>query len=556
MSTRVVTAAIKRANGAAWPGAEVRFRLVDDAFTLDPDASYPITEVVGITDSDGALSVTLAADLAMAWRVRLPDGETFQIYVPFGDGEPVTLETLRATYDGVEPAQLPSLTGPQGPTGPTGPAWDAWQGSWDTDATYAPNDVVAYEGSSYICVAAADTDDGPPPDEPGLWELVAAKGETGETGATGATGAQGETGPQGETGATGATGPGWDAWRGPWDTDASYEPLDAVQYGGATYICVAAADASDGPPDVETALWDLVAAQGAAGEMGGPDASVDGEIALFDGVSGAELKRATGTGLVKVTSGVFGTATAGSDYLAPAAITNMLETTDIGVSVQAYDSDLDDWAGKSAPSGDVVGTSDEQTLTNKTLTTPTISGTGFSNAQHAHTGASSGGALDAAAIASGTLATARLGGGTASSSTYLRGDQTWDSPSAALAGGIVFSVGSTEASASPATGARDYVYIPFACTITGWTMLADQAGDAVVDVWKDTYANALPTNADSIAGSEKPTLSSAAKNQDTSLSTWTTSVSAGDVLGFEVESASDVLKLTVVLHISRTVTVS
>lgn len=34
-----------------------------------------------------------------------------------------------------------------------------------------------------------------------------------------------------------------------------------------------------------------------------------------------------------------------------------------------------------------------QTLTNKTLTTPTISGTGFTNAQHAHTGASSGGEL-------------------------------------------------------------------------------------------------------------------------------------------------------------------
>ena len=34
-----------------------------------------------------------------------------------------------------------------------------------------------------------------------------------------------------------------------------------------------------------------------------------------------------------------------------------------------------------------------QTLTNKTLTTPTISGTGFTNAQHAHTGASSGGQI-------------------------------------------------------------------------------------------------------------------------------------------------------------------
>jgi hypothetical protein len=39
----------------------------------------------------------------------------------------------------------------------------------------------------------------------------------------------------------------------------------------------------------------------------------------------------------------------------------------IGTNVQAWDADLDTWAGKTAPTGTVVGTTDSQTLTTKTI---------------------------------------------------------------------------------------------------------------------------------------------------------------------------------------------
>lgn len=51
--------------------------------------------------------------------------------------------------------------------------------------------------------------------------------------------------------------------------------------------------------------------------IAGPSSSVDSEIALFSGTGGATLKRMSGSGLVKVASGVASVASSGTDY-APA----------------------------------------------------------------------------------------------------------------------------------------------------------------------------------------------------------------------------------------------
>lgn len=99
-----------------------------------------------------------------------------------------------------------------------------------------------------------------------------------------------------------------------------------------------------------------------------------------------------------------------------------------------------------------------------------------------------------------------------------------------------------------AVGSKGSIEVPFACTIAGWTILAEQVGSIVIDVWKTSYAAAPPTVANTIAGSEKPTLSAANKNQDLVLTTWTPGINAGDVLKFNVDSVTTIKQATVTLR--------
>lgn len=104
----------------------------------------------------------------------------------------------------------------------------------------------------------------------------------------------------------------------------------------------------------------------------------------------------------------------------------------------------------------------------------------------------------------------------------------------------------------PAVGTTCYVRCPFAGTLTGWRINGDKASDlsagsCVVDVWKIASGSAYPTVADTIAASAKPTLTSQLLASNDTLTGWTTAIAAGDIIGFNVDSATTLTRISVEL---------
>ena len=71
--------------------------------------------------------------------------------------------------------------------------------------------------------------------------------------------------------------------------------------------------------------------KGDPGEMTGPSSSVDGEIVLFDGITGELVKSATTTGILKATDGVLSAASSGTD-IKTINSTSLLGSGDISVA--------------------------------------------------------------------------------------------------------------------------------------------------------------------------------------------------------------------------------
>lgn len=108
-----------------------------------------------------------------------------------------------------------------------------------------------------------------------------------------------------------------------------------------------------------------------------------------------------------------------------------------------------------------------------------------------------------------------------------------------------------EGGGAPITaGQKGHIEVPFACTLNQWSILLDQSGSISVQIWKDSYANFPPTVADDINASPYQ-VTTATKNQGT-LFTVSSSIAAGDILAYNVVSATTATRATISLRVAKT----
>ena len=95
------------------------------------------------------------------------------------------------------------------------------------------------------------------------------------------------------------------------------------------------------------------------------------------------------------------------------------------------------------------------------------------------------------------------------------------------------------------TGDKGSISIPYNATLNNVTMIADVSGVCVVDILKSNFTT-YPTSS-SICATSFPTISAAIKSTDTNLVGWDVNIQSGDILNFQVLSASNITKLTLTI---------
>jgi len=96
--------------------------------------------------------------------------------------------------------------------------------------------------------------------------------------------------------------------------------------------------------------------------------------------------------------------------------------------------------------------------------------------------------------------------------------------------------GDTTASALT-SGSVVYFTIPYTCTLSAWNITVD-AGTVTFDVWKIATGTAIPTVSNTITASALPALASGTAKHSTTLTGWSTAVSANDIVGIQLKTVA------------------
>jgi len=99
------------------------------------------------------------------------------------------------------------------------------------------------------------------------------------------------------------------------------------------------------------------------------------------------------------------------------------------------------------------------------------------------------------------------------------------------------------------TGLKGFIVAPFTATISAVALVADQSGSIVIDLWNASAS--IPTVVNTITASDKPTLSSQQYALNTTLTGWSLVVTKGDVIGFNVDSAATVTRVSINIALDR-----
>lgn len=164
----------------------------------------------------------------------------------------------------------------------------------------------------------------------------------------------------------------------------------------------------------------------------------------------------------------------------PTADPTILHTTDIGTSVQAYSANLAGWSGKTAPAGTAVGTTDAQTLTNKTMGSGSVWNGGVVAVQYGGTGAA-------------TLSGILKGNGTSAFTAATAGTD-YLAPGGALGTPASGNLSNCTADGINAVGFKN---IPQNSQSAAYTLVASDAGKHILHPTADTTARTftIPANA-------------------------------------------------------------